>query len=180
MKKTGLFYGTGAVKTSTVAKKIQEAFKKLPISIVPIENARKKDFEAYDNLIVGASTWFDGELPSYWDELLPELSTADLKNKRVAIFGLGDQRNYPENFADGVGILADTFASCGASVVGLTSPDGYQFERSKALKNGKLSGLVIDIENQPEKTDERIKKWVKQVEAEFSSDILLIDDTFIC
>lgn len=48
-------------------------------------------------MIVGASTWFDGELPTYWDELVPELESLDLKGKKVAIFGLGDQKNYPDN-----------------------------------------------------------------------------------
>ena len=29
-----------------------------------IEKAWQNDFQAYDKLIVGASTWFDGELPT--------------------------------------------------------------------------------------------------------------------
>ncbi len=32
-----------------------------------------------------------------------------LKGKKVAIFGLGDQIRYPENFADGIGLLAEVF-----------------------------------------------------------------------
>ena len=67
-------------------------------------------------MIVGASTWFDGELPTYWDELVPELESLDLKGKKVAIFGLGDQKNYPDNFVDGMGILADAFQKAGAGV----------------------------------------------------------------
>ena len=66
------------------------------IAVVPIEQAWQNDFAAYDCFIVGASTWFDGELPTYWDELLPELRTMDLKGKKVAIFGLGDQIRYPK------------------------------------------------------------------------------------
>ena len=73
------------------------------IEVVPIEHAWQNDFAAYDCFIVGASTWVDGELPTYWDELLPELRTMKLKGKKVAIFGLGDQIRYPENFADGIG-----------------------------------------------------------------------------
>ena len=75
MKKIGLFYATKAERTSWVAEKIQKEFGKEKIETVPIEQAWQNDFEAYDCFIIGASTWFDGELPTYWDELLPELRT---------------------------------------------------------------------------------------------------------
>ena len=91
MKKIGLFYAAKAEKTSWVAERIQKEFGESHIKVVPIEQAWQNDFAAYDCFIVGASTWFDGELPTYWDELLPELRTMDLKGKKVAIFGLGDQ-----------------------------------------------------------------------------------------
>ena len=89
MKKIGLFYATKAERTSWVAEKIQKEFGEDKIEVVPIEQAWQNDFAAYDCFIVGASTWFDGELPTYWDELLPELRTMKLKGKKVAIFGLG-------------------------------------------------------------------------------------------
>ena len=100
MKKIGMFYGTNTVKTALVAKEIKEAFGDAEIDVVSVESAAGKEFEQYDNLIVGAATWFDGELPSYWDELVPELDSLVLKGKKVAVFGLGDQVNYPENFVD--------------------------------------------------------------------------------
>ena len=113
MKKIGLFYATKAERTSWVAEKIQKEFGEDKIEVVPIEQAWQNDFAAYDCFIVGASTWFDGELPTYWDELLPELRTMKLKGKKVAIFGLGDQIRYPENFADGIGLLAEVLKGMG-------------------------------------------------------------------
>ena len=83
MKKIGLFYATKADKTTWVAEKIQKEFGKDRIEVVPIEQAWQNDFAAYDCFIVGASTWFDGELPTYWDELLPELRTLDLEIRYV-------------------------------------------------------------------------------------------------
>ena len=70
MKKIGLFYATKADKTTWVAEKIQKEFGKDKLEVVAIEQAWQNDFTAYDCFIVGASTWFDGELPTYWDELL--------------------------------------------------------------------------------------------------------------
>lgn len=166
MKKIGLFYKTDSSKTALVAQKIQQEFGK-DIDIIPVENAWKKEFESYNNIIVGTSTWFDGELPTYWDELIPELETLNLHNKKVAIFGLGDQINYPDNFVDGIGILAEALEKAGATIIGYTSSADYRFNRSLALKDGRLSGLAIDIENQSDKTEKRIKAWAKQLKQEF-------------
>ena len=67
MKKIGLFYAANAVKTSQVAKKIRKVLGAENVDIIPAEQAWGNDFEAYDNLIIGVSTWFDGELPTYWE-----------------------------------------------------------------------------------------------------------------
>ncbi len=167
MKRIGLFYGKHTVKTAKIAKKIQDAFGDVEIELVSIEEAWQKDFESFDCLIAGTSTWFDGELPSYWDEIIPVLSTLDLKDKKVAIFGLGDQVNYPDNFVDGIGILAKTFESVGAKLVGTTSMQGYLFNQSQAMNGDRFAGLAIDIENQPDKTDERIRNWVEELKKDF-------------
>lgn len=168
MKKIGLFYGTSTAKTAAVAEKIREAFGDTPIDMIPVEKAWRSHFESYDNLIVGSSTWFDGELPAYWDELIPEIETMHLQNKKMAIFGLGDQMNYPDNFADGIGLLADAFQKAGALAVGYTSPEGYRFNRSLALRDGHFIGLVLDFENQSSENESRIRKWVEQLKTEFS------------
>jgi flavodoxin I len=167
MKRIGLFYGKNTIKTASIAKKIQDAFGDTKINLVSIEDAWQNDFEAYDYLIAGVSTWFDGELPSYWDEIIPILSTLNLKNKKVAIFGLGDQVNYPDNFVDGIGFLAEAFVSAGVELVGRTSPEGYEFNQSKALNEDQFLGLVLDIENQPDKTDKRVRDWVEKLKKEF-------------
>lgn len=180
MKKIGLFYGAGTAKTSIIAWKIQEAFGDNIVDIIPIENAWQKEFQSYDNIIAGTSTWFDGELPNYWDEILPELDTVNLKGKKVAIFGLGNQVDYPDNFVDGIGILAEQFTDSGAMLVGLTSAESYKFIRSRAFKNGKFLGLAIDVENQSDMTEERIIEWVKQLRTEFDDSYTSTDDSFNC
>lgn len=170
MKTIGLFYAMNAAKTSHIAEKIREDLGGVKvIEVVLIEKAWQNDFQAYDNMIVGASTWFDGELPTYWDELVPELESLDLKGKKVAIFGLGDQKNYPDNFVDGMGILADAFQKAGAELVGFTSTDGYTFNQSRAVRGEKFCGLVIDQENQAQLTSKRIADWCKLIKEDFTS-----------
>ena len=170
MKTIGLFYAMTGAKTSHIAENIREDLRRVQVKeVVLIEKAWQNDFQAYDNMIVGASTWFDGELPTYWDELVPELESLDLKGKKVAIFGLGDQKNYPDNFVDGMGILADAFQKAGAELVGFTSTDGYTFNQSRAVRGEKFCGLVIDQENQAQLTSKRIADWCKLIKEDFTS-----------
>ena len=167
MKKIGLFYGGTTAKTAVVALKIQEAFTENEVVLIPIEGATRKEFESFDNIIAGTSTWFDGELPTYWDETLPELTGLDMTGKKVALFGLGDQERYPDNFVDGIGILAEAFTKSNAELIGFMPVSDHHFTQSRAVKEGHFLGLPLDIENQSEQTEERILKWVAKLKKEF-------------
>ena len=167
MKKTAIIYSFNTVKTAKIAKLIHETFADKNIETVNVEDITSTNFLKYDNLILGVPTWFDGELPNYWDEFVPDIEDMKLKGKTVALFGLGDQKNYPENFLDGVGILGNLLEERGAKIVGFTSTEGYSFENSVALRNNTFIGLAIDYENQGSKNKERVKKWVEQLKKEF-------------
>ncbi|MFB6317048.1 flavodoxin [Saccharicrinis sp. FJH54] len=163
---TALFYSFTAKKSSQVAKHIIEEWGK-GLEVVDVDKARGEDLAKYDALILGVPTWFDGELPSYWDEMVPEIENADLKGKKAAIYGLGDQKGYPENYVDGIGLMADILMEQGIEIVGHTSAEGYKFERSVSYRNGEFIGLALDFENQAGLSEERIKNWVKQLKKEF-------------
>lgn len=167
MKKIGLFYSFNTRKTANVAGKIMEAFQPEEVEAVNAEPLDEKTFLSYDYMILGVPTWFDGELPNYWDEFVPALEDMDLTGKKIAIFGLGDQIGYPENFLDAVGIMAEILQARGAEIVGHTSAEGYVFESSRAYRDGQFLGLAIDFENQHHLTDERINTWVAQLKREF-------------
>ena len=51
--------------------------------------------------------------------------------------------------------------------MGYWSAEGYEFNESKALKDGKFVGLAIDEDNQSELTDSRIESWVAQIKPAF-------------
>ena len=168
MKKIGLFYSFNTNKTAKNAEKIKKAFaSSAEIESVNVEEIDEDTFLAYDNMILGVPTWFDGELPNYWDEFMPAIEDLKLKGKTVALFGLGDQVGYPENFVDAIGLLATALEERGAKVIGLTSQEGYKFEKSVALRDGQFLGLALDIENQAALSNERIEAWVKQLKKEF-------------
>lgn len=167
MEKVGVFYSFNTQKTKKIAEKIIEAFGPENVEAVNAENVTEEQFVKYNRLVLGVPTWFDGELPNYWDEFVPALEELDLTGKTIAIFGLGDQVGYPENFGDAVGLMANLLEGRNARIVGETSTEGYHFESSKALKNGKFQGLILDQENQARLTSDRVKEWVAQIKTSF-------------
>jgi flavodoxin I len=169
MNKIGLFYSFNSTKTAKAAEKIKEAFG-TDFNVVPInaEVLTEELFLSFTNLILGVPTWFDGELPNYWDEFVPALEDLNLSGKTIALFGLGNQVEYPDNFCDAVGILAELVNSKGAKLVGYTSTEGYQYESSRAVVDNKFMGLILDQETQPRQSKERITNWVNELKLKFA------------
>jgi len=163
----GLIYSYNTQKTANVAKEIKQLYTAQDITEVNAEQIDGKTFQSFKYLILGVPTWFDGELPNYWDEFVPELETLDLKGRKIALFGNGDQIGYPENFVDAIGVLAQILEKRGAQIVGHTSTKGYTFESSKAVEDDKFLGLAIDFENQSEQNTPRIKDWIQELKKHF-------------
>jgi len=168
MEKIALFYSFNSKKSAKIAGIIHNSFSGDEVKLINVDEVKKEDFLSFNNLIVGVPTWFDGELPNYWDELLPALEEIDFTGKRIAIFGLGDQKGYTENFCDAIGIMASFFEEKGALIVGEFPLDGYTFESSKAVRDGQFIGLPLDQENQARLTNGRIVNWVKILKTEFN------------
>jgi flavodoxin I len=170
--KTGIFYGSDTGDTEDVAKIMASIIGVDEVDLCDIGEASVEDFDKYERIIIGLSTWYDGELQSDWEDFFPNLDDIDFTGKTVAIFGLGDQEGYGTWFVDGIGIVYDKIMEKGAKVVGEWATDGYDFDESKAVKNGKFVGLAIDEDNQTHQTEERINKWLKQISGDFDFQIL--------
>ncbi len=166
MAKIGLFYSFNTQKTSRAAKLIKEAFGN-KLEDVNVEEATTEKFQSFDNYILGVPTWWDGELPNYWDEFIPDLEELSLKGKVFALYGAGDQKGYPENFVDAIGILGEIIENSGGKLVGFTINEGFTFENSKALRGDEFCGLPLDFENYPRKVKPNILAWVEQLKKEF-------------
>ena len=129
------------------------------------------DIAGYDGIICGAPTWHTGadteRSGTEWDAFLyGDLTSMDLKGKKVAIFGLGDQSGYSDNFCDAMDELKSCFEAQGASVVGAVSTDGYDHTDSKSVEGGKFVGLACDEDNQPDMSEDRVKAWIDQIKGE--------------
>jgi len=106
-----------------------------------------------------------GEMHSDWERFIDKMIESDLTGKKIALFGLGDQKLYPESFVDGMGTIFCRLPFK-ENVVGYTSVRGYNFYYSTAQKDEKFIGLAIDDDTQAELTGKRINDWVKQIRKE--------------
>ena len=70
-----------------------------------------------------------------------------------------------------MGMVADMAESRGCTRIGETSVEGYEFEYSRAARDGKFVGLAIDNENQRHLTDARVVAWVEQLKREIAANL---------
>ncbi len=169
MSKIGLFYGSTTGKTESAAEMIQAEFGgESVVTLHEISEVQNSDFDQYQNIIIGSPTWDIGQLQADWDGYFEDLDNIDFSGKKVAYFGTGDAVGYGENFQDAMGTLEEKISELGGQTVGNWPTDGYDFESSKAVKNGKFVGLALDDDNQSELTESRIKEWVAQLKNELS------------
>ncbi|MDX1303186.1 flavodoxin FldA [Photobacterium sp.] len=164
MASVGIFFGSDTGNTEAVAKMIQKQLGKNLVEVKDIAKSSKEDIDNFDLLLLGIPTWYYGEAQCDWDDFFPELEGIDFSTKLVAIFGCGDQEDYAEYFCDAMGTVRDIVEARGATIVGHFPTDGFEFEASKALvDDNTFVGLCIDEDRQPELTEERVEKWVKQI-----------------
>jgi flavodoxin I len=166
MEKTGIFYGSSTGNAQIIAGIIQKKLGIRNSDVYDVAEANATDLLSYTNIIIGVSTWGNGDMQEDWKDFLKKIGSNSLSDKKVALYGLGDQYFYRNNFADGMGVLYELLSCKNCSFVGSWPLDGYQFENSKAVRNGHFVGLVLDEDNQPELSEKRITEWVSLLKKE--------------
>ena len=164
MKKTGIFYGSSTGTCEDLANQIAD---KMGVAASDVHSADKLSADLvkeYDLLILGTSTWGDGELQDDWYDGIKVLKSADLSFKSIALFGCGDSESYCDTFCDGMGILYEDLKDSGCSFIGnKVGTDGYSSSSSIAVVNGAFVGLALDEVNESDKTAERIDNWTAEL-----------------
>ena len=168
MKNILIIFGPKGGSTENVAKKMQEIIGIDNCDIVAGRNVSAGDLEKYNNLIfgiatLGTETWQSEPIVSGWIYFTKTLEESNLHGKTVALFGLGDQVRYSNNFVDTMGDLYEILKNRDVRIVGGVDPAGYDFSDSKALVDGKFVGLPIDEDFESERTQQRISEWIKDL-----------------
>ncbi|AII14385.1 flavodoxin [Campylobacter iguaniorum] len=161
---TGIVFGTSMGNTEEAANLIAA---NLGIDeVLNIADVTAAELNKYDNLIIGTSTWGSGDLQDDWDAF--DWDGLNVQGKTVALFGMGDSSSYSDTYCDAMGIIYEKLSQKGANIVGAISSDGYEFDESKAVKDGKFVGLALDADNDSDKTEDRIKTWVEMIRPNFA------------
>ncbi len=172
MSKIAIFYGPVGGAVNRVADKIKDAIGADKVEMVAVKNASAADLEKYDKIIfglstVGKDTWDSSYASNDWAKFLPEISKVDYSNKTIAVFGLGDHVTYAHGFVDHIGLLGKELMEHGAVLVGPVDTEGYEFDESDAVVDGKFIGLPVDEDFEPELTDQRVANWVELIREDF-------------
>ena len=160
MNKTIVVYGSSTGTCEAIAEKIAS---KLGAEVLNVQDLTADIVAENQNLILGTSTWGAGELQDDWYDGLNTLKAADLSGKVIALFGCGDSASYSDTFVGGIGELYDGIKNSGARFVGEVETDGYTFDDSAAVVDGKFIGLPLDDINEDDKTDGRIDAWIAAI-----------------
>lgn len=161
MKKTVIIYGTSTGVCEDLANRIGT---KLGVdNIINVTNLDDNVIADNENLILGTSTWGAGEVQDDWYDGLRIIKSASLNGKTVALFGCGDSESYPDTFVGGMAEIYHAVTDAGAQVIGAVATEGYTFDDSESVVDGKFVGLALDEVNEDSKTDERIDAWVTEI-----------------
>lgn len=171
MRKIGVFYGPEQGSVERVARLIVSILGEDRADLISVKGIDEKALDQYDKLIFGLSTvgktnWDSAHQNTDWDYFFTRLKYADWEDKVSAIFGLGDQVQYPYHFVDAMGWLYDILQGLKVPVVGACDPESYQFKESEALRGGKFVGLPLDEDFESELTAARVRSWLNVLQTQ--------------
>lgn len=163
MKNICVIYGSSTGTCQGLAEKIGQQLSVQDDGIIDVQDLSADVVNKYDVLILGTSTWGAGEMQDDWYDGVKVLKQAGLQGKAVAVFGCGDSESYSDTFCGGMAELYNAAKDAGATMMGEVATDGYNFDDSEAVVDGKFVGLALDEVNEDDKTDSRIEAWVEEL-----------------
>lgn len=117
MTKTIIVYGSTTGSTLKLAERIESTLKRYngDVELVEVTDIHPGDLKTYDLILLGCSTWGEGELQDDFIYFEEEMEGLDLKGKHAACFGPGDS-DYTL-FCEAVNILEGRLELCGAHII---------------------------------------------------------------
>jgi flavodoxin I len=160
-----IIYGSSTGNCEEAANQIATYFG--DVLVKEVSTATADDLQKNNKILLGSSTWGDGEMQDDFDPFLSVLKKTDFSGKKIALFGTGDADGYGDTFVDALKILYDIVVEKGGEVLGQVEANEYDYEDSQAVIDGKFVGLPLDYDNEPDKVDDQIKKWVENLKSVF-------------
>ena len=155
---SGSTYGHTADAAERIAANLR-TLTDASVTLRDVATLRRGALDGREALVLGASTWYEGELQPDWDERLDDLVQGDWRGRRVALFGAGDPEGYPDTYGDALGILAERVEAVGASLIGAVAIAPGAVVGDRARRGREAVGLLLDYDNEPEAVAERVRVW---------------------
>lgn len=162
MKKIGIFYGSTTGYTADVASKIAKALGVEGSDVHDVANTAPSTIGDYDVILLGSSTWGDGELQDNFADFIDGTEQLALPGKAIAIFGCGDE-SMSTTFGAALGEIYRRMQNTGATFIAPFNTNGFEYKDSPAVIDNTCVGLLIDDINHPELTDAKIKAWTDEI-----------------
>ncbi len=166
MKRIAVLFGSTTGTTEDLARRIAAKLNVPSGDVIDVSKLTENIVNEFDVLILGTSTWGAGELQDDWYDGVSLLKKCDLSHKYVALFGCGDSDSYSDTFCNAIGILYEELKDTNCTFCGATDTEGYTFDSSEAVVDGKFVGLPLDEVNEDSLSDERISAWTDQLKKE--------------
>lgn len=165
MKKIGIFYGSTTGTTAEVAEMIAKQLGVAQPDVRNVSEAAPSDVAPYDVLLFGSSTWGDGDMQDDMHDFMDGISAMDLKGKKVAFFGCGDD-TMSDTFCNAVGEMYKDLVPTGATPIGVYNTFGFTYSHTDADVDGRIVGLLIDNTNHEDLTSTKVKEWCDELKTE--------------
>ena len=153
--KIGIFYGSSTGTTQSLAEQIALKTGVSKADTHDVADAAPNTIDGYDCLLLGSSTWGDGDLQDDWYGFLDKIKTRDLSGKT-------------DTFCNALGTIYEELQPTGCRFVGAYEPQDYAVTDSGVCRDGKFVGLAVDELNEDDKTAARTDRWIEAVKRELS------------
>ncbi|MBC8526703.1 MAG: flavodoxin [Candidatus Cloacimonetes bacterium] len=119
MTKTILIYGSTTGNTETLSEVVVEGLEQggAEVTVKNVTEVSVNELEDYDLIVLGCSTWGEGELQDDFIDFYDEMKSVSLTGKKAAVFGPGDSEMYPDSFCEAVDMLEDKLKKSGAEII---------------------------------------------------------------
>ncbi len=162
MKKIGIFYGSTTGYTADLASKVAKALDVDSKDVYDVATVAPSKLGEYDVILLGSSTWGSGELQDNFADFINGIEELYLPGKAIAIFGCGDE-TMSTTFGAALGEIYKRMQKTGANFIAPFNTDGYNYQDSPAVVDGKCIGLLIDEINHADLTEAKIKAWTDEI-----------------
>lgn len=147
MTKAIIIYGTTTGNTELLANYIAAGMQSpgLDVTIQNVIDSDVLDLYDYDIIVLGSSTWGDGELQDDFIDFYDELEGLFLGGKKAAAFGPGDS-SY-DAFCGAVDRLDSRLRDCGVDIIApcLKVDGDVEAAQEKAMEWGKQLASVYSL-----------------------------------